>query len=124
MQSHTVVRQKNMVVRLAGLETKKHYAGEAGSNLPYRPNSKRSRDSSVGIMTDELDPGFNSRQAQDSSLLHGIQTGSGAHPASCPVGPGDYFGLFRYKYRSLPPHKTERLITVFLDVTPCSMVNR
>jgi hypothetical protein len=33
-------------------------------------------------------PGFDSRQGQDFSLLHNVQTGSGAHPASYPMGTG------------------------------------
>jgi hypothetical protein len=36
-------------------------------------------------------PGFNSRQGQDFSLLHNVQTGSGAHPASYPMGAGGSF---------------------------------
>jgi hypothetical protein len=36
-------------------------------------------------------PGFDSRQEQDFSMLHRVQTGSGAHPASCTVGTGGSF---------------------------------
>jgi hypothetical protein len=31
-------------------------------------------------------PGFKSQQGQDLSVLHNVQSGSGAHSASCPVG--------------------------------------
>jgi hypothetical protein len=34
-------------------------------------------------------PGLDSRQGQDASLLHNVQTGSGAHPASYPVSTGE-----------------------------------
>jgi hypothetical protein len=36
-------------------------------------------------------PGFDSRQDQYFSLLHSVQTGSGAHPASYPMGTGCSF---------------------------------
>jgi hypothetical protein len=39
---------------------------------------------------DGLD-GIDSRQGQDFSLLHVVQTGSGAHPASYPMGTGGSF---------------------------------
>jgi hypothetical protein len=32
--------------------------------------------------------GFNSQQGKDFSLLYGIQTDTGAHPASYPMGTG------------------------------------
>jgi hypothetical protein len=35
--------------------------------------------------------GFDFRQGRDFSLLHSVQTGSGVHPASCPVGTGWIF---------------------------------
>jgi hypothetical protein len=35
--------------------------------------------------------GVDSRQEQDFSLLHTVQTGSGAHPASYPMGTGGVF---------------------------------
>jgi hypothetical protein len=47
------------------------------------------------IGCDALRPGFNSRRGQwwDFSLRHRVHTGSGAHPASYPVGTGSsYFG--------------------------------
>jgi hypothetical protein len=51
--------------------------------------------SSVGIATGyeiRADrPRFRSRQGLDFSLLHGVRTGSGAHPASYPMGTGDNF---------------------------------
>jgi hypothetical protein len=34
---------------------------------------------------------FESRQSQELSLLHVVQTGSGAHPASYPMGTGGSF---------------------------------
>jgi hypothetical protein len=49
----------------------------------------KSRDNSIGIAT-----GYNSRQVQETFflLLHSVQTGSGAHPPSYPVGyNGDSF---------------------------------
>jgi hypothetical protein len=36
-------------------------------------------------------PGLDSRQGQDVSLLHNVQTGSGFHPASYPVNTGGSF---------------------------------
>jgi hypothetical protein len=36
-------------------------------------------------------PGFQSRQRKDFSLLHNVQTGSGAHPASYPMHTGGDF---------------------------------
>jgi hypothetical protein len=36
-------------------------------------------------------PGFDSRQGQDFSRLHNVQTGSGAHPATYPMGTGAIF---------------------------------
>jgi hypothetical protein len=54
-----------------------------------------SRDSVVGITTGYwLDDGgseFESRYNQEFSLLHVVHTGSGAHPASYPMGTGDSF---------------------------------
>jgi hypothetical protein len=35
---------------------------------------------------------FDSRWGQEISLLHVVQTGSGAHPASYPMGTGGSFG--------------------------------
>jgi hypothetical protein len=35
-------------------------------------------------------PGFDSLQRQDFSVLHGVQIGSGTHPASYPMGTGRY----------------------------------
>jgi hypothetical protein len=50
----------------------------------------RSRDISVGTAT-----GWTARvrfpAVQDFSLLHSVQTGSGVHPASYPMGTGGYF---------------------------------
>jgi hypothetical protein len=37
-------------------------------------------------------PGLDSRQGQDVSLLHNVQTGSRAHHASYPVSPGGSSG--------------------------------
>jgi hypothetical protein len=33
-------------------------------------------------------PGFDSRQGKYSSILHSVQTDSGAHPTSYPIGSG------------------------------------
>jgi hypothetical protein len=58
--------------------------------LPIVGNWNRSRDSSVGIAT-----GWAVRvqllAGQDSSLLHSVQTGSKAYPASYSMGVGGFF---------------------------------
>jgi hypothetical protein len=36
-------------------------------------------------------PGLDSRQGQDVSLLHNVQTGFGAHQASYPMSTGGFF---------------------------------
>jgi hypothetical protein len=53
-------------------------------------NLYRSWDSSVSIPTDYGLDGMGSIPSRGKrfSLLHNIQTGSGAHQASCPVGTG------------------------------------
>jgi hypothetical protein len=50
-------------------------------------------DSAVGIATGLTTKGseFESRWGQEFSLLHVVQTGSGAHPASYPMGTGGSF---------------------------------
>jgi hypothetical protein len=57
----------------------------------------RSRDFSVVIVTGyRLEEGseFESRQSQEFSLLHVVQTGSGGHPTSYPIGTeGSFPGL-------------------------------
>jgi hypothetical protein len=53
---------------------------------PLNANS-RSRDSAVGIATG-YGSEFESRQGQEFLFLHVVQTGSVAHPASCPLGKG------------------------------------
>jgi hypothetical protein len=52
-----------------------------------------SRDSSVGIVTRLWAgrPGLDSRQERNCSLVHNIQTGSEAHPASYPMDMGRSF---------------------------------
>jgi hypothetical protein len=66
------------------------YCGVIG-NLRYTHNI-RSRDSAAckvtgyGLKTDGLE--FESRWVKDFSLLHVVQTGSEAHPASCPMSTG------------------------------------
>jgi hypothetical protein len=57
------------------------------------PDNVVSRDSSDGIATGYgLDgTGSISRQEQDFSLLHSVQNGSGAQPASYPVDSGGSF---------------------------------
>jgi hypothetical protein len=35
--------------------------------------------------------GFDSRQELGNFFLHSFQTGTGAHPVSCPMGTGDCF---------------------------------
>jgi hypothetical protein len=52
-----------------------------------------SRDSAVGIVssyTIDSEPEFESRKSQ-KCLLHSVQTGSGAHPVSYPMGTGGSF---------------------------------
>jgi hypothetical protein len=52
----------------------------------------RSQDSSVGIVTGYgLDGPVRFAAVQDFSLLHSVQTDSGAHPASYPMGTGGSF---------------------------------
>jgi hypothetical protein len=55
--------------------------------LPFTAILK-SRDSSVGIATGWTAEGseFGSRQGREFSLLHVVQTGSGSHPPSSPLG--------------------------------------
>jgi hypothetical protein len=43
----------------------------------------------MGWMTEGLE--FKSRQGQEFSLLHAVQTGSGVHPTSYPIGTGGSF---------------------------------
>jgi hypothetical protein len=54
-----------------------------------------SRDSTVGIVTgyglDAKGSEFESRWRQEFSLLHVVQTGSGAHPTFYPMGTGGLF---------------------------------
>jgi hypothetical protein len=54
----------------------------------------KTRKSTVGIATgyglDDTRVGVESRQDQEFSLLYSVQTGSGAHPASCPLGTGGF----------------------------------
>jgi hypothetical protein len=72
-------------------------------NLPYlltfdsrlKENVLRfisNRDSVVGIATgyrlDDRSVGLESRQSHEFSLLHVVQTGSGVHPTSYPMGTG------------------------------------
>jgi len=54
---------------------------------------KVEQDSSVNIVTNPQAGklGFNSCRGRDSSLHHHVQTRSGSHPASSPVGTGGYF---------------------------------
>jgi hypothetical protein len=58
--------------------------------------TRGSQDSVVGIATGYGLDGIRGRSSspgkgQDVSTLHVVQTGSGAHPASYPRGPGGYF---------------------------------
>jgi hypothetical protein len=67
-----------------------------------------SRDSSVGIAI-RLQvglPGFVSRQRQDLSLLHSVQIGYGAHPASYPIGTRESFRVVKRSER-------EALISIY-----------
>jgi hypothetical protein len=54
-----------------------------------------SRDSVVGIATgnglDDRGVGFRVPVGSEFSLLHVVQTGSGTHPTSYPMGTGDIF---------------------------------
>jgi len=62
------------------------------------------RDSSVGIATGYgLDgPGIESRWRRDFSTP--VQTGPGAHPASCTMGTGSFPGLKSGRGVTLTPH--------------------
>jgi hypothetical protein len=53
----------------------------------------KSRDSAGGIVTGWTTEGseFESRQDQEFSLLHVVQTDSGVHPTSYPTVTGTYF---------------------------------
>jgi hypothetical protein len=51
---------------------------------------KRSLDSSVGRSTGYGLDGRGSRHWQDFSILHKVQTSSGAYPASCQMGTGNH----------------------------------
>jgi hypothetical protein len=54
----------------------------------------RSRDSSVGIATDYRLDGRGLIPGRGNSLFHGVQTDSGAHPASYSMGNGySFFGV-------------------------------
>jgi hypothetical protein len=57
------------------------------------PKTKMSRDSTVGIVTGYMLDGQGSifDRSRDLSLLHNIQTGSGVHPSSYPIGVGGPF---------------------------------
>jgi hypothetical protein len=63
---------------------------------------ERSPDRSVGIATAQ--PGFNSGQRQDFFLLHSVETGSGVHPASYPMGAKDLSPRPRGKGVKLTSH--------------------
>jgi hypothetical protein len=58
-------------------------------------NNIKSQHSAVGWATgyglDDKGSEFESRWKQDLSFLHVVQTGSGAHPASYPMGTGGFF---------------------------------
>jgi hypothetical protein len=63
--------------------------------LKYVLNCERSLDSSVGRANgyglDDLGVEFESRKGKKFSLLHVVQTGSGVHPTSYPMGNGELF---------------------------------
>jgi hypothetical protein len=65
---------------------------ESDTNLtPVIKQMQGSRDSSVGIATGYGLDGQGLIPGRDVSLLHSVQTGSGAHPASYPMGTGGSF---------------------------------
>jgi hypothetical protein len=70
-------------------------SSEKDRNLPPLTPNARSRDSAVGIATGYGldDGGVRDRVPVESriSVLHVVQTGSGAHPASYPMGTGCAF---------------------------------
>jgi hypothetical protein len=91
--------------------------------LSYIHTEARSREGSVGIAT-----GCTARvrfpAVQDLSLLHSVQTESGANPASYPVGSGGSFpggktvgGVKLTTYIPLVPRTT-----IFCDVISCISV--
>jgi len=57
-------------------------------SVEWEDKSRSSWDVAIGYGLD--DRGFNSRGEQEN-FLHHVQTSSGAHPASYPVGTGDSF---------------------------------
>jgi hypothetical protein len=69
-----------------------HFASNSAPHYSYTAKQDRSSGSSVSTVTMLRDgqPGLNSRQGQGRkgflSFRHRVQTYSGAHPASYPVG--------------------------------------
>jgi hypothetical protein len=70
-----------------------------------------SRDSSVGVATGYgLDGQGSILDGKIFSRLHSVQTGSEAHPASCPIGTGDDFPVGKAAGREAdqsPPSSAE-----------------
>jgi hypothetical protein len=64
---------------------------ENGGVIPPLPDMYMSRDSSVAIARDYGTSRAPFQAVQDFSLLHSVQTGCRAHPASYPMGTGGTF---------------------------------
>jgi hypothetical protein len=93
----------------------------------------KSRDSSVGIATGWTTGVRFPAGARDFSLLHRVQTGSGAHPASYTIGTGgsfpgdkaagawsDWQSIIKVRFQVLTAVTMKS--TGFWDVIPCSLV--
>jgi hypothetical protein len=65
-------------------------------------------------------PGWDSRQGQDVSLIHNVETGSGAHPGSYPVSTGVLFlGVLKtfanYNYFYIIPYLISRVPSFLIE---------
>jgi hypothetical protein len=85
----------------------------------------RSRDSSVGIATGYRPDGLDSIPGIGKSFfpLHSIQTGSGAHPVSNPIGTGGCFAggkaAWAWHNTHLHPVSTSRMVGLYLHSPIC-----
>jgi hypothetical protein len=69
---------------------------------------------------------FESRQGQEYSFLHVVQTGSGAHPASYPMGtdgsfPGIKWSGLEADY-SRPTSAEVKKIWIYTSIPPCAFM--
>jgi hypothetical protein len=66
---------------------------------------------------DRLRPGFDSRQGLDFSLLHNVQTGSGAHPAFYSAGTGAFSPGIKRSGREADRDKNGTSVPPFLSTS-------